>query len=227
MSKPLKGADTAPPKQCGRRYDPHLLGGTSWVPYISVWTGERTDPPASEKIIESPGAGIGYSDETIHDRDEYGVLWSRAPSHIGLGRPLFKEVHPIRQRHVMRRLLCQVCAGPADRAEQGVLWLLGDHRHDWRGWPEGMGNAHPPLCLPCARAASRLCPYLRHSHVAVRSRQCPIAGVVGGRYRSTMAGPMLVGVDTVAYDDPAVRWLQAAQLVRTLHACTVLDLDEV
>lgn len=208
-----------------RGYDPHLLGVTSWVPYISAWTGEQTGASDSEKIIERPGVGIAYSDETIHDRDEYGVLWNRTPSRIGVGRPLFKEVHPLRQRHAMRRLLCQICARPADRTAQGVLWLLADHRHDWAGWPEGVGNAHPPLCQECARVSVRLCPYLRRSHVALRARHCPIEGVSGGRYRSTLAGPVLTKVDVLAYDDPGTRWLQASQLVRTLYDCTIVDLD--
>lgn len=49
----------------------------------------------------------------------------------------------------------------------------------------------------------------------------------GGRYRATFGGPVLTEVDVVAYDDPAVRWLQATQLLRTLHECTVIDLDEL
>jgi hypothetical protein len=31
--------------------------------------------------------------------------------------------------------------------------------------------------------------------------------------------------DTVALDDPAIRWTVAAQLVRPLHDCTIVNLD--
>jgi hypothetical protein len=186
------------------------------------------DRDIREGIIARPGGlGIGYRDETSADRDGYGVLWCRTPSRVGVGRPLFKQTHSLRQREVMRRLLCQVCAQPADRDDRGVLWLLGDHRGDWRGWPEGMGNAHPPLCLPCAHVSVRACPYLRRGHVAVRTRHHPIAGVSGGVYRPGALFLQLVGVRVLGYDDPGVRWLQAAQLVRSLHECTLVDLDSL
>lgn len=210
------------------RYDPHLLGGTSWVPYVGAWTGEEDDRDIRDGVIERRDrAGIGYVDETLADRDEHGVLWCRTPSRVGVGRPLFKVTHSLRQRHAMRRLLCQICARPADRDEHGVLWLLGDYRRDWRGWPEGMGNSHPPLCLACARVSVRLCPYLRRSHVAVRTRWHPIAGVSGGLYQAGYSGPRLVRVEVLDYDDPAVCWLQASQLIRTLHECTIVELDEL
>jgi hypothetical protein len=55
------------------RYNPRLLGGGSVVPYIGSWTGEancRTD------VMRRPD-GIGYRDETLLDRDQGGVLWTR------------------------------------------------------------------------------------------------------------------------------------------------------
>lgn len=39
-------------------------------------------------------------------------------------------------------------------------------------------------------------------------------------------GPVLRPMeDTVALDDPAIRWTVAAQLVRPLHDCTIVNLD--
>ncbi|MGQ0841769.1 hypothetical protein [Actinokineospora sp.] len=105
-------------------------------------------------VAHPSGLGIAYADETIGDRDRNGVLWTRMPSHPGHGTPEFGKVNSLRQRHAMRKLLCQVCAGPADLADDGVLWLLNDHRDDWPGWPNGMGVTEPPICLPCLRIAA-------------------------------------------------------------------------
>jgi hypothetical protein len=126
----------------------------------------------------------------------------------------------------MRRLLCNVCGGPADRTEHGVLWLIRDLRDDWPNWPDRMGANEPPVCLPCVRLASRLCPALREGAIAIRARRYPVAGVHGMLYRSTGSPwPAVVGHATVAYEDPARRWVLASKLVRELHDCTVIPLE--
>lgn len=207
-------------------YDPRMLGGNSWVPYISTWSGERTGSDGHDRIIgRSDGTGIGYADETILDRDGFGVLWTRTISRIGDGRPLFKQIHAARQRRAMERLLCQVCAQPADRNELGVLWLIpGDYHDDWHNWPEGLCNPHPPMCQPCAEVSTALCPMLRHTHVAVRAGHCPITGIVGARYETGAFRPRMVGGDVVDYLDPAARWIRASQLIRTMSSCTILNI---
>jgi hypothetical protein len=174
--------------------------------------------------VERLGFGIAYLDETMVDRDDKGVLWHRSASRPGHGRPEFGQVHSLRQRRAMRRLLCQVCAGPADRTEDGVLWLLKDHRDDWAHWPEGMGVTEPPVCLPCVRTSVLLCPALRKGAVAVRVRDCPVAGVRGALYRSGGLSPVLVGDTTMAFEDPAIRWVRAMNLVRELRECTITPL---
>lgn len=93
------------------------------APYITSWSAEQDLP---YRLVERPGLGIGYTDESFGDRDAHGVLWQRAAVRHGVGRPEFGKVHPLRQRRAMRQLLCQVCAGPADRNYDGVLWLLRD-----------------------------------------------------------------------------------------------------
>jgi hypothetical protein len=188
------------------------------VPYITTWTAEE---PLPATLIERPWSGIGYADETLGDRDENGVLWQRMPSCPGQGRPQFGKVHPLRQRRAMRRLLCGVCGGPPDRTELGVLWLLRDHRDDWPGWPEGMAATEPPVCLPCARLSVRVCPALRAGHVPVRVGHSTVAGVYGIRYQLGQ------GVDDaiVTFDDPAIRWTRATQLVRELTDCGIVCLE--
>ena len=193
------------------------------APYIASWTEEEFPPTA---IIERPGRGIGYADETIHDRDRNGVLWLRALSRPRQGQPLFAKVHPLRQRRAMRRLLCNVCASPADRSEDGVLWLLKDHRTDWPGWPQQMAVTEPPVCLPCVRRSVRLCPALRREGaVAVRVRHAPITGGYGTLYRCEGGLAVATEETVVSYDSPRVRWMRAAKLVREIGDCTIVEID--
>lgn len=194
------------------------------VPYITSWTGER-EPKTS--VVERRAGGIGYARENVLDRDELGVLWSRHASSPGRGRPEFGKVHTMRQRKAMSRLLCQVCGEPADRDEDGVLWLWKDHRDHWRGWPEGMWLTEPPVCVPCVGLATRLCPALRPGAVAVRVGECPVVGVHGTLYGPGPRGPMPVDVTNVSYHGPAADWVRADHLVRELRDCTIVELDEL
>jgi hypothetical protein len=191
------------------------------VPYITTWSAEK---PLPTKVIQCPRSGIAYADEILSDRDEHGVLWIRAASHPGRGRPQFGEVHSLRQRRAMRRLLCQVCAGPADQTTEGTLWLLRDHRDDWPGWPNGMTATEPPICLPCAHLASHACPALRKGHVTVRVGLSTLVGVYGIRYEPGPQFPSSATDDLVAFNDPAIQWTRAAQLLRELRNCTIVDL---
>jgi hypothetical protein len=216
--------DNAIPTPCpGPRdpYDPRAFGGGAIVPYVGAWTGEETLPA---QVVQRT-RGIGYADETLADRDEAGVLWLRMASRIGVGRPLFTQLHPLRQRRTMRRLLCQVCTRPADRTEQGVLWLLPGEPGQQPPWPEGMVTVQPPLCLPCARTSIRMCPALRQHHVAVRAH-APLCGVTGLRYRRGRREPQPIDEPTLVFDynDPRIAWIQAIQLARSLDHCTPVDL---
>jgi hypothetical protein len=196
------------------------------VPYISSWSSEK---PARRKVIVRPLPGIGFLDEVPADRDEHGVLWRRMTFSPGVGQPEFGSVHTLRQREAMRDLLCQVCGGPADQNAEGTLWLLLDHRGDWPDWPHRMGVTEPPICLPCALTARRHCPALRREgHVALRVTGCPVSGISGALYRSGAVYPTAANTGRlvmVAFDDPAVRWIEAAHLVREITGCTIVDLD--
>jgi hypothetical protein len=193
------------------------------VPYVTAWSAEE-EPPVD--VVEVPGHGIGYADESVSDRDSRGVLWVRMPFQQGQGRPVFGLVHPLRQRRAMRRLLCQVCAGPADRTEDGMLWLVQDFREDWPGWPERMAVTEPPVCLPCAALSLRVCPALRRGAAAFRARLFPIIGVRGPLYAGGRV-PRLLGDELVAFGDRAIRWVRAANLLRELRDCTLVDVDEL
>ncbi|WP_051970439.1 hypothetical protein [Kitasatospora azatica] len=125
----------------------------------------------------------------------------------------------------MRHLLCQICGTPANRTEDGALWLLKDDRADWPGWPEGMTATHPPVCLTCAHASTRLCPHLQGGYVAVRAKNVRTLGVYGALYQPGPLGPRPVTDIITTPGDPRSRWVLAAQLVRVLRDCTFVDLE--
>jgi hypothetical protein len=127
----------------------------------------------------------------------------------------------------MSHLLCQVCAGPADRTEDGVLWLLPDHRDDWASWPKGMAAVEPPVCLPCVRTAARLCPALRKGAAAVRVRRYPVVGVRGALWKRVRGTLEAVEHVIVPFTNPAIQWVQAGGLVRELNGCTIVPLDKI
>jgi hypothetical protein len=205
------------------RTDP-LAADLVVVPYVSSWSEETK---VRAEVIQRTGVGIAFANETVYDRDREGVLWARKTLRHGQGRPEFGQVHCLRQRHAMRRLLCQVCAQPADRNTDGVLWLLPDYYGEAEGWPENYDLAEPPICLSCVPIAIRRCPALRKGFLGIRARNAPICGVRGLVYRPGPPAPTLVGEYLVRYDHPTIRWTLADQLLRTLQDCTPVDLDHL
>ncbi|MDX3656899.1 hypothetical protein PV646_06220 [Streptomyces sp. ID05-26A] len=194
------------------------------APYITAWSAEQDLPCV---LIERPGHSIGYANELLSDRDRHGVLWQQTASRHRVGRPEFARVHPSRQRRAMELLLCQVCGGPADQNDDGVLWLQRDFRGDWPQWPDGMASVEPPVCLACVPVATRLCPALQRGAVAVRVKDCAIVGVRGVFYRQSVLAPTAVTAGNFAYDDPAVRRVLASALIRELRGCVAVPLNEL
>lgn len=208
-------------------YNPRMLGGGSVVPYIGQWSGEELLPT---RVVQRAGGGIGYADETSIDRDQWGVLWVRTATRIGVGKPLFSKLHPLRQRRAMSRLLCQVCAQPADRTEQGYLWLLPEQPSYEPDWPEDVPVTLPPLCLPCAQLSVRMCPALRPTYIAVRAHSW-VCGVSGVRFQPGYPSPRVVYDDDdegiFYHEDPAIGWILATQRARSLRDCTFVDLERL
>ncbi|WP_084477312.1 hypothetical protein [Actinokineospora enzanensis] len=186
------------------------------VPYIASWSSE-TEAPKPKVIPRS--RGIGFADETMTDRDTRGILWARTPSTPGHGKPMFAAVHSLRQRRAMRRLLCQVCGGPADRNANGVLWMLRDFRADWPDWPAGMGVTEPPICRACAEHSARVCPALRRGYALVRVADCTVIGVHGITYNPRHSEKSEAGIRE--FTDYRLPWTVAYTLVRELRDTTI------
>ncbi|MGV9426353.1 hypothetical protein ACWDO7_18935 [Streptomyces sp. NPDC003656] len=197
--------------------------GPDKVPYITAWSSE---PLEDTLIVVQEMTGVSFEDETASDRDERGVLWARSPDTPGVGRPLYKKIHPGRQRQCMTDLRCQVCGGPADEDERGVLWLIEDGREDWPGWPRDLMTTHPPICLTCVRVAREQCPHLWIGTVLVRVAKSELCAVQGKRYTLTPNGPIAVHSSVFTFESGHLRWVVAAQLVRVLYGCTLVQLDD-
>jgi len=186
------------------------------APYVTAWSVEHD---LKCTLVTRPD-GLGYASELPGDRDQHGVLWARVAERHSGGRPEFARVHPARQRQAMGGLLCQVCAGPADRTRDGVLWLMRDFRGEWAGWPEGMASVEPPVCARCVATSVRRCPALKRGHVVVRAREFPVAGVSGTLYRPGVFAPVAVKGAQLVYGDPLTRWIVATALIRELRGCS-------
>lgn len=195
------------------------------APFVTAWSTEQD--LQCRLVLRPDGHGVGYANELPGDRDDHGVLWRKVAEHPANGRPEFGRVHPARQRRAMNDLLCQVCAGPADRTPDGVLWLIRDHRQDWPRWPEGMASVEPPVCARCVAISLRRCPALQRGAVAIRVREFKLAGVWGTLYRRGTFAPVPVRAAHLAYGDPAVRWMVAVALIRELRGCTFVPFDEL
>jgi len=195
------------------------------VPYIAAWSDEKVQQPP----IIATGEGVAYAGPTP-GRGSDGVLWQLWGLKPAAGEPLWKQVHGPRQRRAMRKFLCQVCGGPADRNERGWLWLLEDDRAEGAKWPNGHLTVHPPVCLPCAPLAARLCPHLRRrGAVPVRVGDVILDAVYGQRYYTGPPGlGMLEGEkDVFLMGNWRAKWVVGGQLAASLSKCTVLDPAEV
>lgn len=202
------------------------------VPYIAARSDE-VGGAESELTVRRDGRGLCYRQEEADDRDVCGALYGRVSISDGSGRPVFRDVHPRRQRECMEGLLCQVCARPASTTRGGTLFLARRREPEEMraGWPEDSLTAQPPLCVPCARVSVERCHYLAGRHVAIRARKVRRYGVFGTPYTAGPYGtvrPLDDGGEgvTVPYGGPHVRWVLASQLVVELRRCTVVDLAD-
>lgn len=204
------------------------------VPYITAREGEEAAfADFCLRIGHDSRSRVGYRDETPSDLGPRGELWGRCSQSIGpdrmpVGRPLWSMVHPSRQRECMMKLRCQICVGPA-KAADGYLFL-----ESGVPGPPSPGSArltaHPPVCLPHARASAEQCGHFaKHGLVALMVRSAPLYGVIGTPYQLSARGWRAMPADDtpVPYSDPAVSTVVASQLVRSLRDYTVVRLDEL
>jgi hypothetical protein len=199
-----------------------------FVPHITAWSSERVPPqPLTVRPIPGGGEGLGFPDEVSHIDRQHGALWVRVPA-ARRGEPEYQNVHALRQRQAMRRLLCQVCGGPAQvRPDGRVLFLVASAG----GTPitEGERTEAPPVHAVCARLAVEHCPPLRRQGwAAALVAGAPVWGVAGVIYHPLSLQPMNDGKshDVPLTDQQLLRWTLATRLVVALEGVTpVTDLD--
>ncbi|MCX5215771.1 hypothetical protein OG689_42210 [Kitasatospora sp. NBC_00240] len=216
-STAVPGTNDAKPTAAARVAGPQ-------VPTVTRWSGELLDPSL---IVDTgpDGARLAYREETQADRVN-GVLVLRFTGKPGQGQPLWNASHPGRQTRAMGGLLCRVCGAPADRTEDGVLWLLphpttpgGRRRTLDPCWPEGAVVEHPPICAPHALSSPRLCRALDGA-LLLRVANAPVYGLAGLRFDTGEGGPQAPVRGQFALDSAELRWVAATHLLRTLTGCT-------
>jgi hypothetical protein len=73
-----------------------------------------------------------------------------------------------------------------------------------------------------------MCPALRRTdHLGARVGRSTVVGVYGALYQAANPHPIAISDITMAFDNPLIRWVQAAQMVREITDCTIVDLDDL
>lgn len=183
------------------------------VPHIAAWSEERTLNP--QLVLSRRRPGLGYADETPHDRDSFGQLWVRPmlkpKRRRGVPRPHL--VHPYRQRRAMLDMLCQVCNTAPPNPDGPHFFVLRNAGGPVR---EGERTTSPPVCVPCAAIATQLCPELRGQWTAAWVGQVSAWGVAGVVHHPGTTVPQRPILQRVEYDTPLSPWTVAHRLVGQL-----------
>ncbi|MFF9076089.1 hypothetical protein ACF1A9_27935 [Streptomyces sp. NPDC014872] len=188
---------------------------------IRLFIAPYADETVSDiKVLFDEHGRVRYADERPSDRCVDGYLWERWEG-TQTGGQRWSEHYPERQRHVMRQPpRCGGCAGEADVNERGMLWLLNaDAGTERLTFPRDIITATPPMCVPDAHQALRLCRALREGFITLRARVAEPIGVKGTVY-SPSAPPQ--EDQLVQFDDSRMDRVVARQLILKLYDA---DLD--
>ncbi|MFJ7423458.1 hypothetical protein ACIQXD_33350 [Streptomyces uncialis] len=183
------------------------------VAYVSLRHGEGPDPAAR---LDAGPHGLSWAGGSRTGDRLRGVLWARwttapgAPAVVG-------GVHPGRQMHAMRNLLCRVCACRVGADARGLLFLVPAVR----GPVEGLLTVDPPACVPCAWRIAGPDP---SAWTALRVPVPDGYGVVGGIHRPGPGGTVVAVAGRqsvmVPFGDLRAPWTVATAMVRTLRGAT-------
>ncbi|MET9119933.1 hypothetical protein [Streptomyces sp. NPDC004528] len=211
------------------------LTETTLVPYITLREGEDGVLLSSLRILQhwrTTEPYLGYVAEVDGDRDLRDVLWGRCTQNsrdgrgMPTGKPLWKLMHPSRQRECMEQMRCQVCAQPA-KTPLGWIFLEGP---DSEAAPSSLEvTAQPPVCAKHVRPAAALCPHLDARPRVYLVQRAPLYGVHGTIYGYGEGGIRVVDTPDapLPYGHPNTATLLAAQMVRRLSAFRIVDMEEL
>lgn len=182
---------------------------------IQLFIAPYADEIVSDvKVFFDVHGRVRYADERPSDRCVDGYLWQRWEG-TQTGGQSRAEHHPERQRQVMRQPPSCGCSGEADVNERGMLWLLNaDASTEQLTFPCDIITATPPMCVPDAHQALRLCRALREGLIALRVRVAEPIGVKG-----TVYSPPAPSQDDqlVLFDDSRMDRVVARQMILKLY----------
>lgn len=140
------------------------------APYVTAYSDEEFDLGFGF-ADGSGGPRLTYQDPRADDW-MFNVLWPRQAPHVD-GRPIYRQMHPLRQRECMLQRRCQVCRRSTLTPAGNLTWLL----------PGTVTSglvclSKPPVCVPCISDARGSCPHLRDAHTYISSDYEP-RGIVG------------------------------------------------
>jgi hypothetical protein len=148
------------------------------VPFVALWSSEKED--VGKVGLEGDGNIDG-------PRDQRGIFWQPYGDTMGVGRPLFAEVHPIRQKMCMEGPYCQVCG--TKMPNKNVPWIVPPATNS--EWDRDLSSPDsrpfithtPPTCRDCWPVAMTLCPHLKaHHFFKLIVKDYSIAGVFGDHF---------------------------------------------
>ncbi|MGW2937349.1 hypothetical protein ACWDA7_37230 [Streptomyces sp. NPDC001156] len=222
------------PRSSGEMASGGGSAGPGLIPYVTLREGEEVAPATLAFVQEWPGnrLRLRYTDEEPEDRDVRGVLWGRCSQNrrdqrnMLTGKPLWRLMHPSRQRECMQAMRCQVCVQPA-KTPLGYIFLAGPV--DYRPNESTIVTAQPPVCARHVRAAAMLCPHLSGRPLVFLAESAPLYGVHGTVYGYGQGGVHAVDQPDfpLRYGDPDLPVFLASQLVRRLSVFRRLSLAEL
>jgi hypothetical protein len=208
---------------------------TTLVPYVTLREGEDGVLLSSLRILHhwrTKEPYLAYVSEVREDRDIRDVLWARCSQNrrdergMPTGKPLWKMLHPSRQRECMEQMLCQVCVKPA-KTPLGWVFLNGPDWTPTKGPVEL--TAQPPVCARHIRTAATLCPHLDGRPQVHLVQRAPLYGVHGTIYGWGEGGVRVVATpdEPLPYGHPNTATFLASQLVRRLSAFKLVDMEDL
>ncbi|PWG08794.1 hypothetical protein DF268_36095 [Streptomyces sp. V2] len=200
------------------------------VPWVTTWSREQSLPSRFVRHVNRDAEErLGYADEHPSDRRN-GVLWVRMSVLRGRGRPDFAGLHPLRQRHAMTHLLCQVCGTTTIGTREDERHLFVVVAREGPPLREGETVVVPPVHETCALQAVEQCPHLRRGWTAALVGWAPAWGVAGALIHPDTLDLISDPADLVEVpyeDEQRLRWIYASREVISLHEVEPITLDRL
>ncbi|MYR55500.1 hypothetical protein GTY54_04305 [Streptomyces sp. SID625] len=146
------------------------------------------------------------------------------------GRVLYACMDPLRQRECMEKLLCQICAQPAETSAGTVFVDRQRRDEDQPAQLDRITTDMPPVCPTCLPLSLRHCPFLRRDETVrvLLVRKSVISGVSGTLYRVQKDQWVPSEEDSYSsYNRPRYPGMLAQRLYRKLRGVTVVDPDNL